>query len=162
MRELDRERAGYRHIACVVDGFSGAQRALSEARRLTAAGGARLSAVHVDPWLPLALSNGVWVPDLAELRDCARAWLSEELVALGADDVEPIVLDSPAAVCDWARRRGVDLIVAPRCRGALDRLLGTGMSAYLTRRAPCPVLIVDGGASRRGLPDLALRPAASA
>src|SRR5438132_1136020 len=32
------------------------------------------------------MSCSVWVPDLAELHECASAWLSEELVALGAED----------------------------------------------------------------------------
>jgi nucleotide-binding universal stress UspA family protein len=162
MQGLDQERSVDRHVACVVDGSEGSRRALREAQRLAAGAGARLSAVHVDPWIPLAMTCSVWVPDLAEFRDCAMAWLSQELLDLGADDAEPVVLDSPAAVCDWARLTGVDLIVAPRCRGALRRLLGPGMSGYLGRRAPCAVLIVDDGAGLRGMPDLAMRPVASA
>ena len=162
MHELDRGRTGYRHVACLVDRSGGSRRALREARRLTDGGSARLTAVHVDPWVPLALSCSVWVPDLAELRECAMAWLLEELAVLEADDAAPVVLDSPAAVCDWARRRNVDLIVAPRSGGALRRLLGYDISAHLTRRAPCPVLIVDDDPSRTGEPSVAMLPAASA
>ena len=159
---MDPEHAGYRHVACIVDRSPGSARTLREAQRLAAGGGARLSAVHVDNWIPLAMACSAWVPDLAELRECSRLWLWEELRALGAEDAEPVVVDSPAAVCDWARRRDVELIVAQRCRGGLRRLLGFDMSAHLTRRAPCPVLIVDGGASREDVPGLAVGRAASA
>ena len=152
---------GYRHVACIVDRSSGSVRALREARRLAAGGGARLSAVHVDRWIALAMACTVWVPDLAELREASRVWLWEELCALGADEAEPVVLDSPFEVCEWARRRDVDLIVAARSRGALRRLLGLNISGHLGRRAPCPVLIVDGEGSRSPS-GLTMRPAASA
>jgi nucleotide-binding universal stress UspA family protein len=142
MLELEPQRAVYRHVACMVDRSESSRAALREAQHLAAGAGARLSALHIDPWIPLAMSCTVWVPDLAELRECASAWLRQELRDLGADEALPVVVDSPAAACKWARRRGVDLIVAPRGRGALRRLLSGNTAGYLSRRAPCPVLIL--------------------
>ena len=144
MADLPREGTRYRHIACVVDGSAGCRRAVQETRRLQAGGVARLSAVHVDPWIAVVMSCPMWVPDLAELHECARAWLREELIRLGVDDAQPIVFDGPGALCAWAREARVDLIVAARQRGPLRGLLLGNAAGYLSRRAPCPVLLIEG------------------
>ena len=151
----------YRHVACLVDRSSRSARALREARRL-ALGGARLSAVHVDRFTSLAMASSAWVPDLADLREWSVAWLRAELQALGLDEADPVVLDSPFAVCAWARRARVDLLVVPRGGGAAHRLLCLDASGYLGRHAPCPVLIVDAGSGTTTMRGLAGRQAARA
>jgi nucleotide-binding universal stress UspA family protein len=135
--------AGHRHIACVVDGSAQCRRALQEAQRLSAAGGGRLSAVHVDPWIALVMACPEWVSDPDELRDCALAWLRGELAEVGVGEAVPAVFDTPAALRRWAREAGVDLIVAARRRGPLRWVLRRSVVSGLDSDAPCPILLIE-------------------
>lgn len=132
----------YTRIACCVDRDGMADEVLREARRL--AGGAEpIRVVHVvAPARAMTAGPFAYVGPAGEERSSAEAWLDELLD--GAADVAPVLLDgSPAReVCDWARSRGVDLIVAAADRGLVERAMLGGFASYVAYHAPCPVLLV--------------------
>jgi nucleotide-binding universal stress UspA family protein len=135
--------APYAHIACCIEDSEGSAAALAEARRLRELGPGRLSLVHVasagvtfggGPEAPLAEAVGAY--------EASRLWLDE--TASGVPGAEAVLLegDPPSAVVEWAGEEGPDLLVAASQRGFLERLLLGSFATYLTRHAPCNVLIV--------------------
>lgn len=85
----------------------------------------------------------------AHQRQQARAQLQQMSRALGLVNSAEEVLSGSAshAIRDFAEDEGADLIIVGRQgMGALDRLLMGSVSQYLVRKAPCPVLVIGGGA----------------
>jgi nucleotide-binding universal stress UspA family protein len=136
---------GYDHIACCLDGSDGSRLALEEAVRLAALAGARITVLHAFELPPsrAGLAEGsAWMPSLDQSLEVSRRWLEEE--AAMAPGAEPVLLGpghAPSAVCEWARRAGVDLLVAGANRSLLERVLLGSFAGYLARHAPCPVLL---------------------
>ncbi len=133
----------YDHIAVCVDRSDAADESLDHAVRLRDAVGApRLSILHVAPWpLLYAGEAGAWTPDPDDMASAAREWLAAVVARVPA--AEGVVLDGypPAAVCEWASRNGVDLIVAASHRGLVERVLLGSFAGYLAQHAPCSVLL---------------------
>ena len=114
------------------------ERALEEARRLGGFGAGRLTIVHVAE-APIIYGEGLGLPPEDEIADVASAWLRE--TALGIDGADSVLLSGHAgsAACAWARRGGVDLLVAGAHRGRLARLHSAASPATsrTTRLVPC-------------------------
>ncbi|MCU0308112.1 MAG: universal stress protein [Thermoleophilia bacterium] len=137
--------AAYPHIAVCVEDSAGSRLALAEAARVRAIAPGRLSVLHVvgTPAPPPYLSEGgSFMPDGDEVRRGAGDWLAEQAAA--APGATPVVLEGypPQAVCEWAAANGVSLLVAGAERGRIERLLLGSFSTYLSRHAPCSVLLV--------------------
>lgn len=133
------------HIACCVDGSEASLACLAEARRLAALSAGSLSVVYVDPvpLVPLvSLEGAIWVPDLEEIIRDAHEWLSGHIAGL-ADATGVVLIGHPAgALCDWALGARPDLLVVWERDGWLRRLLFGRPASYLSRHAPCPVVVV--------------------
>jgi len=131
--------APYAHIACCIDESEGAERALTEARRLRALGPGRLSVVTVAAY-PLLVDGDGEDPD--DIEAVAERWLERRMrdVPEGA----PVLLHGfpPVAVCEWAREARPDLLVAGAHRSRVERALLGSFAAYLAHHAPCAVLLV--------------------
>ena len=131
------------HIAVCVDNSPASAAALDEAWRLREAVGCeRFTLVHVIPSPMVVAGHGaMWLPDPTEIRTGAAEWM--DTLAVDHPGSETVLLDGypPAEVCDWAARSGVDMIVASSSRGLFDRVLLGSFAGYLTRHAPCSVLL---------------------
>ncbi len=134
----------YQHVAVAVEDSPGSRKALDEAWRMASLSGARLSVLHVTsiPLPPPYMGEGgVFLPDPQVMQDAALVWLKE--MVEGIPGAEPHVLEGhpPDAVCDWAGRHGVDLLVAGAERGRVQRLLLGSFALHLARHAPCDILL---------------------
>src|SRR5713101_6027653 len=72
------DRPGYGHVACLIDGSDAAGATIDAAAGLRSADGT-LSVLFCDASVacPLIFPMGeIWVPDMEELRESTRAWLS--------------------------------------------------------------------------------------
>jgi nucleotide-binding universal stress UspA family protein len=143
----------YAHIACFIDGSDAAAEALDHADGLRSLTGGRLSVVHViaTPAFLVSFAAGIGgapVHDPAVERDAAGMWLDEQV--RGRDGAEAVLLEGhPAsAACDWAADEGVDLMVAARHRGLVERTLLGSFAGHIAHHAPCPVLLIPPGAPR--------------
>jgi nucleotide-binding universal stress UspA family protein len=86
-----------------------------------------------------------WAGAISEAEQALEVTTS----ALGAVTVEPSVAqgDPGAVLCDRATDLGADVVVVgSRGRGAIRRALLGSVSTYVVHNAPCPVLVVRGGA----------------
>jgi nucleotide-binding universal stress UspA family protein len=138
----------YPDIVCCVDRSEASRvvemRAVALARSLRA----RLRMLHVmRP--PLSFSGGVTsrskpVATLeGELRGEAAAWLLKHAgVEYGAELALLEAAFPGEAICDWAVRHPVSVIVAGRSEKGHPRALGS-TATYLSMHAPCDVLLVD-------------------
>ena len=101
---------------------------MAEGARLARMSGARLEAVHAAAD-PLAV-------DIERLTACRP---------LGVPPFETIPIPDhghpAAAVCAWAAREGVNVLVAAPHQGTLARLLLGSFASHLAHHAPCDVLI---------------------
>lgn len=135
--------APFDHIAVCVDNSDAASVALDQAWRLRQALGARhFSLVHVIVSPIAVMGHGaMWVPDPSEIEAGAKEWL--ELTASSRPGADVVLLKGypAAAVCDWAAQANVDLIVASSSRGVVDRVLLGSFAGYLSRHAPCSILL---------------------
>lgn len=130
----------YSHIACCIDGSPASDAALAAAIRMHALGPGRLTLVHV---LEVGASyTGFPSEHLADEGDRAREWL-QQMLAL-APGSEGIILEGhPASVIpDWAGGAGVDLLIAVRHHGRVERLLLGGFTQHIAYHSPCAVLLV--------------------
>jgi nucleotide-binding universal stress UspA family protein len=75
-----------------------------------------------------------------------RKFMEEQLVSVGADlNVQPIVEmgDAHTLIVNWARDKGVDLIVmSTHGRSGLPRMLLGSVTEKVLRSASCPVLAI--------------------
>lgn len=139
----DMKNTLFDHIVVCVDNSDAAAVALDEAWRLRhALGAAHFSLVHVIVSPIAVMGHGaMWVPDPSEIEAGAKEWL--ELTASSHPGADIVLLEGypAAAVCDWAAQADVDLIVASSSRGIFDRVLLGSFAGYLSRHAPCSVLL---------------------
>jgi nucleotide-binding universal stress UspA family protein len=128
------------------DETDAARRALERAAELARAFGSRIVVTSVAQVLA-ATSRGIGAVDPVEPLEHherelqhAQAFLAER----GLDAaLQPAVGDPASTIVEVAERERADLIVVgTREPGLLERLLGTSVSAGVSRRAHCDVLIV--------------------
>jgi nucleotide-binding universal stress UspA family protein len=123
-----------------------AKRALTRAAELAQAFGSRIVVTSVAPVLAASARGGGAIDPADPLEKHteelkhAQAFLAER--GLNAD-LQPAVGDPAATIVEVAESESADLIVVgTREPGILERLLGTSVSAGVSRRAHCDVLIV--------------------
>jgi len=126
--------------------------ALTYGRELARHFESTLHVVHVVGTMQSAFSGAaVAAVSLSDLQQQAEDAARQELADLLIDDGAPppvrqviITSNSPAgAIVDYARQRGVGLIVAgTRGRGAVAHALIGSVAERVVRTAPCPVLTV--------------------
>jgi nucleotide-binding universal stress UspA family protein len=125
-----------------MDRSEAAVKALAEAKRLRKLGPGRLSIVHVSEWgILFGAYPGVTATDPDIIRRESKEWLDATVAA--NPGAEGVFLDGyPAAVvCEWAGEHDVDLLIASSSRGLVDRILLGSFAGYLTRHAPCSVML---------------------
>jgi nucleotide-binding universal stress UspA family protein len=128
------------------DESDAARRALDRTAELAQAFGSRIVVTSVAPVLAPA-GRGVGAVDPVEPLEQHERELehARELLARRGLDatLQPAVGDPASAIVDVAEREAADLVVVgTREPGLLERLLGTSVSAGVSRRAHCDVLIV--------------------
>lgn len=82
-------------------------------------------------------------------HDDARTLLEDTVVALGLQGADARVLDGRPGptVCELAAAIGARaIVVGTRGRGGFKRALLGSVSDHIVRNAPCPVVVVGGGA----------------
>jgi nucleotide-binding universal stress UspA family protein len=81
-------------------------------------------------------------PPKDQVSAAASEWLTE--LAASVEGAERVLLSGHpgAAVCDWAARAEVDLLVAAAHRRLVQRLALGSFAAYIAYHAPCAVLVV--------------------
>lgn len=134
-----------RRLGCCVDDSEGSGRALALARDAAALGPSRVSLVHV-----IAPPSGLPRRLIARLLPApgGRRRDAEDLLRRHAADVEDaaqvVLTGAPGpAVCAWAEREGVGmLVIGPRAGGRPG--LG-GFAAGVVAQAPCAVLLARPG-----------------
>jgi nucleotide-binding universal stress UspA family protein len=144
-------RPPYTHIACFIDGSDAARQGLDHAEGVRALTGGRLSVVHVIAapaflvTLAAGLGGGAAVHDPETEREAARMWLEEQV--RDREGAEAVLLEGHpgSAACDWSAGHGVDLMVAARHRGLVERTLLGSFAGHIAHNAPCPVLLVPPG-----------------
>lgn len=131
----------YAHIACCLDGSPAGDAALAAAIRMHALGDGKLTLVHVMEPGVIAYS-GFPTDAINDDGTLAREWM-ERTVSL-VPGSEGVLLEGhpPTVVADWARGAGVDLVVAVRHRGRVERLLLGSFAQYLAYNSPCAVMLV--------------------
>jgi nucleotide-binding universal stress UspA family protein len=131
--------AGYRHIVCCADDSPTALAALRAAAALHGLGDGALTVVHA--------TQEAGGPALAAAQrivaDAAREIGAEEALVFG---------DPPVAAAEWAREQGVDLMIVAPHRGGIERALLGSFTRRLSRRAPCPLLVMRGLRAEVGRP----------
>ncbi len=123
-----------------------AKRALARGAELAQAFGAKIVVTSVAPVLATS-ARGVGAIDPVDPLERHQEELGHAQAFLAERGLEatlqPAVGDPAGAIVDVAEREGADLIVVgTREPGLLERLLGTSVSAGVSRRAHCDVLIV--------------------
>lgn len=148
--------ASYAHIACCIDSSDAAATALRHAVALRDLAGGRLSVVHVVAPPPFLVSfaatlGGAPVHDDTAERDAAAMWL-ETTAATVAGGAEAVLLEGPPGetACAWAADAAVDVMVAARHRGAIERVVLGSFANHLTHHAPCPLLLIPPGHATTG------------
>jgi nucleotide-binding universal stress UspA family protein len=123
-----------------------AKRALERAAELAQAFGSKLIVTSVAPvHIPIARGAGpidpIDPPEAhAEELEHARSYLEGRGIKA---DYQPALGDPAETIVELAEQRGADLIVVgTREPNILERLLGQSVSAGVSRRAHCDVLIV--------------------
>jgi nucleotide-binding universal stress UspA family protein len=148
----------FSRILVPIDGGEPALRAVRTAAELAGRDGAALALLTVvDVELAYSAEAGVLPTDLlASLRREARSFLTAASLALpaGLQAAELLREGWPAdEIIAAAREWGADLIVlGAAARSGLARLLPGGTVATVTRRAPCPVLVVRAAAATEARP----------
>jgi len=141
-------------ILLATDGSPSAEAATHEAVELARATGWPLTILTVwhIPVTGFAYEPLVSVPAVAEaVQQRAQLALDTAATAARAAGLEPdarLVEGLPAHdICEVARERGASLIViGSHGWGTVQRLLFGSVSAAVLHHAPCPVLVVRGGA----------------
>jgi nucleotide-binding universal stress UspA family protein len=123
-----------------------AKRALERAAELAKVFGASLVVTSVAPVMAASARGGgpIDPTDPPELHKQELAHAQAFLAEQGLEaKLQPAHGDPADTIVDVAEQEGADLIVVgTREPGMLERLLGTSVSAGVSRRAHCDVLIV--------------------
>jgi universal stress protein A len=142
------------HILLTTDFSSASEEAVRKAGELARATGAKLTVLHVHRHAPAApeavvpAEKHVTSADLdAEVRhnldDLRRTMLQ------GVESVSVVSLENvsaPLAICDYAEKHGVDLIViGTHGRTGVPRLLIGSVAEKVVRHSRCPVMVVPHG-----------------
>jgi nucleotide-binding universal stress UspA family protein len=147
-----------RRILVPIDFGSSAMPAVSCAHDLARLFGSRLHLLHVSP--EPAARSWVTLGSRADLERQAEEWRADamsELAAFAALATQPgtqqfgrpgptltvrVSADAPAAILDYAREAGCDLIVMGTHRPSTLGMLGASTADWVWRNAECPVVLV--------------------
>ena len=142
------------HILLTTDFSPASEEAVAKAGEMARATGARLTVLNVHHHAPAA-PEAVVPPDKqvtpADLDAEARQSLDDlrRTLLQGVESVSLVSLEHvspPLAICDYAAKHGVDLIViGTHGRTGLSRLLIGSVAEKVVRHASCPVLVVPHG-----------------
>jgi nucleotide-binding universal stress UspA family protein/CBS domain-containing protein len=147
----DEAPTSFGHILVPTDFGRAAGQALDAAMELAVRHRARLTLLHVfSPAMRAAVAKGIPPPLRSELREDRRQRCLARLRALSLREGEIGAVTCQVATGDPAEEIvrvaaciEADLIVmGTRGGGWLRRLMGGGVTAAVSRRAPCPVLAV--------------------
>ncbi len=146
------------HILLTTDFSEASEEAVAKAGELARDAGVKLTVLHVHshpPSAPEAYVPADKVLTSAELDTEAHQAL-EELKNSQLANVESVTLvavehvSAPLAICDYADKHGVDLIViGTHGRTGLTRLLIGSVAEKVVRHANCAVLVVPHSKHRR-------------
>lgn len=144
------------HILLTTDFSEASEEAVARAGEMARVTGAKLTVLHVHHPAPAA-PEAVVPPDKqvtpAELDQEAREQLGDlrRTMLQGVESVALVSLENvtvPLAICDYAAKHGVDLIViGTHGRTGVTRLLIGSVAEKVVRHAVCPVLVVPHGKS---------------
>jgi nucleotide-binding universal stress UspA family protein len=131
----------YATIACCIDPSEASREVLAEGAALRALSPGRLVVVHVTEGLVATFGPPGSEADPLEVHEAGRLWLEAQAAPVGAETA--LLTGEPApAVCEWAAESGVDVLLAGRHRGFLDRVTLGSFAGYLVHHAPCAVLLM--------------------
>lgn len=144
--------AGWKKICCAVDFSEPSRKAMREAAELARRLGAELVLVHSFVPPPVVATDMlVSTRDLGtlvaeELEQTLAAWRSDAATIAGGPVTTALLAGEPEKeIVRYARDHPVDLLVlATHGRSGLKRLVLGSVADAVTRRAPCPVLVVRG------------------
>jgi len=137
---------GIKKILCPTDFSETSRAAFDVAKSIANKFDAKIFALHVAMTPP---EYDEWAPDLP-VDDEDLAQRADELSEWGREDsgeIERLVLvgNAEAVILREAEERGCDLIVMGTTgRGGIGRLLLGSVAEHVSRKAPCPVLLVKG------------------
>lgn len=142
------------HILLTTDFSPASEEAVGKAGELARATGARLTVLHVHRHAPAApeavipAEKYVTSADLdAEVRqklEDLRRTMLQGVESVSAVSVENV--SAPLAICDYAEKHGVDLIViGTHGRTGMPRLLIGSVAEKVVRHSRCPVMVVPHG-----------------
>lgn len=134
------------HIAAFVNDSGASNAALEAGVALRNLSGGRLSVVHIIPspafLMSLAASvGGAVVHDDQMEYDAAQMWLDELVHDL--EGAEAVLLEGNPAktACEWAEEAEVNIMVATRHHGRVERTLLGSFAGHLSHHAPSAVLL---------------------
>ena len=142
------------HILLTTDFSPASEEAVGKAGELARAMGARLTVLHVHRHAPAApeavipAEKYVTSADLdAEVRqnlEDLRRTMLQGVESVSAVSIENV--SAPLAICDYAEKHGVDLIViGTHGRTGVPRLLIGSVAEKVVRHSKCPVMVVPHG-----------------
>ena len=142
------------HILLTTDFSPASEEAVGKAGELARATGARLTVLHVHRHAPAApeavipAEKYVTSADLdAEVRqnlEDLRRTMLQGVESVSAVSIENV--SAPLAICDYAEKHGVDLIViGTHGRTGVPRLLIGSVAEKVVRHSKCPVMVVPHG-----------------
>lgn len=134
------------HIAAFVDDSAASSTALEAGVALRDLSGGRLSVVHIIPSPAFLMSlaatvGGAVVHDDQMEYDAAQMWLDELVHDL--EGAEAVLLEGNPAkrACEWAEEAEVDIMIATRHHGLVERTLLGSFAGHLSHHAPSAVLL---------------------
>jgi universal stress protein A len=146
------------HILLTTDFSPASEEAVGKAGELARATGARLTVLHVHRHAPAAPEAVIPAEKYVTSADLDAAVLQNlehlrSTMLQGVESVSVVSLENvsaPLAICDYAEKHGVDLIViGTHGRTGMSRLLIGSVAERVVRHAGCPVLVVPHGKQRR-------------
>lgn len=142
------------HILLTTDFSEASEEAVAKAGELARAGGVKLTVLYVHgrpPAAPEALVPAEKVVT-SDYLDAEAHKALEELKSSLLAGVEPVTLataehaSAPLAICDYADKHGIDLIViGTHGRTGITRLMIGSVAEKVVRHASCAVLVVPHG-----------------
>ena len=130
-------------VGCGYDGTVSAERALTAARALAQATGARLRVIRAFAPLKFDAAGAAGMTS-ASYNDTLRSLAQEELETATADlDAEQLFVDGDAATALAEQSQELDLLViGSRGYGPLRAVLLGGVAGRVVREAACPVIVL--------------------